>query len=224
MKKQGSNKSQGARKRVQGGKGVAPAQVGRVNDQLTRHQIMRFVGKELSFPNKLVVTWRNLLDTWLFAVTATTGYDLFDLVRVDWVSVRATGSGAAVGVVSSVELAFPGSNTPGVYGDGSQFEGASIGTSEPAFVKGGPAKLSQTAQFHTNTTDTAFTIDVKSGGTISLEVLIEVALEFKNSAELAPQGAANALALATVGQLYFRGLDGQAKASTSFPSLFEPTI
>lgn len=226
MKKQGSNKSQGARQRA-GGKnaGFHHAQTGRVVDQLARVQLLRFKPKGVS-AGKYTFTWKNLLDTWVFATTTAVGYDLFDLVRIVKVDARIfsqAGFGGNPGVTASIELAFPGSNTPGVYGDGAQYEGASAGTTEPAFVSGAPAKLSQAAQFHTSTTDVAFTLDYKGDGAAT--GIVEVTLEFKNSAELPPQQAASGLVPAgVVGQLYFRGLDGLGAAATLWPTLYDPVI
>jgi hypothetical protein len=190
-----------------------------VSDQLRVTQILRFSSK---IGGKLSVTYQNILDAWLLCVSATSGFDLFDLVKINSVVVEVMAADA--NAVTSAKLAFPGKAVAGLFGDGTQYEAAGIGATKPAKCFARPSKNSTVGQFQTSSSNVAFVIEGTSAGSSNPQMLVEVSCEFRNSSELVPTPTAVTPATGAPGELYFRGLDGQNVATTQWPSLLSPTV
>jgi len=173
-----------------------------INPQLIYGQRFRFVSVN---PAVSAITYRNLLDIIGIATTAVQGYDLFDQVRLGSVEVWSM---PAIGTSVQCSVEFTGAVAGGL-GDGRIHADNSMGI-EPAHVVARPAALSQTAQWQTSSAVQAFVLNVPAGS------VIDVTLAFRNQSLLAPVAMANALVAATVGDVFYRGLDGLASAGTNF--------
>lgn len=173
---------------------------------LTRDVRLRFVSNA---PFAVTITFQNLLDLILVGVTATTLADLFFAVRINSVELFAL---PAVGGATTVQLIYSGA-TVGASGDQKSHTDTSMGI-EPAHVKAAPDRLTQAGQFQPSSADTAFIIAGPTG------TVVDVSLSFRNPIDAtAPVAAQNAGVAVTIAQLYYRGLDGLAKATTAFPSV-----
>jgi len=164
---------------------------------------MRFQANALFAAN---ITYQNLLDTVLVATGATTGFDLYDSVRVNSVE---CWSQAILGSASTVVVGFNGA-TVGSQGDQKVHTDTSMGI-EPAHVKARPDPRTQAGQFQPTQGANAFFLDVPSG------CVIDVSMTLRQPMVGTTVAAQNALVGATAGALYFRGLDGKAVATTVLP-------
>lgn len=158
------------------------------------------------------VTFANLLDTMLVATTATTGFDLWDAVKVNFVEMWSVPTSG----VTTVTIEFPGALGVGA-GDGRIASDTSVGLS-PAHIKVRPSRVSAAGQWQTTNALTAFSLNQCPQDTV-----IDVDCSFRNST-LAPQSVAAAPVAANPGQFYYRGLDGLALAGTKFPAIAPLTI
>ncbi len=172
------------------------------NQLLTVNKLMRFTASSAFDAN---ITFLDLLDTWLVAATATTGYDLFQAVKVNSVEVWALPT---IGQASTVAVQF-GSLSTGFVGDRSVHTDTSMGI-EPAHVIARPNKKSLASQFQVGNNVVAFTLTCPAGSVIDVNLTFKSSLQYS----LAAQGS---LSGATAGYQYFRGLDGEVKASTVLP-------
>lgn len=136
----------------------------------------------------------------LVATTATFGYKLFDLVKIK--SVRVWGQ-AAVGTTTSVAVTFNTST-----GDQEIHQDTSLGV-RPCFVHAKPSAKSLASFYQTSSGGNCLTITAPD------EAIVDVKVVFRTS-PLTPQYATNPLVGASVGELYYRGLDGLTIASTDF--------
>jgi hypothetical protein len=170
---------------------------------ITRDVRMRF---QATAGAGISITFQNLLDTVLVALTAILGTDLFEAVRLNSVEVWGI---AAVGTPATVILVYSGTAV-GAAGDQKTHTDTSMGI-EPAHVKASPDRLTQAGQFQASSADVAFFIDVPAGA------VIDVSMTFRQPVQgqsVAPQ---NVLVGATPGAVYYRGLDGKTTALTNFP-------
>lgn len=150
------------------------------------------------------ITYQNILDLMLVAVSAVQGYDVFDIVRVKQVEVW---SQAALGTPSTVTVIFVTPN----FGDQSIHTDTSLGV-KPAYVKAVPNESSLASFYQVTGAGNCFRLTCPAGS------VIDVVLDLKTTNVVA-QVAANALVGATLGEFYFRGLDGLAIAGTNFPPI-----
>jgi hypothetical protein len=164
---------------------------------------MRFQATAAAFAN---ITFQNLLDTILFAVSASSGFDLFTAVRVNSVEIWAI---AALGTPATVILTYNGT-TVGAQGDNKTHTDTSMGV-EPAHVRAKPDPLTQAGQFQASAADIAFALDVPAGA------VIDVSLTLRQPVLGGTVAAQNVLVGATAGTVYYRGLDGKTTALTNFP-------
>jgi hypothetical protein len=148
------------------------------------------------------ISYTNLLDMFLFAATATQGYEIFEVVRIVEVEVWHCPMSSSV---SSVLVEFDGENA-GFVGDSRIYQDSSMGT-QPAHVRARPAKNSAASMFQPQSATTAFRLTVPSGGVV--DVLVELRSEFNRGVAVG-----SALVGATAGASYLRGLDGQPIATT----------
>lgn len=149
------------------------------------------------------ITAENILDTILVAATASQGYELFDIFRVR--SIECWGQ-AALGTPSTITLQY---NT--ATGDQSVHTDTSLGV-KPAYVKAVPSIQSLASFWTVNGGGNIFNITAPAGS------IVDLSCDFRTTA-LAPNAAQNALVGATVGEIYYRGLDGVAIATTNFPPI-----
>jgi len=179
-----------------------------IQPQITHRQRMRFVATTAqTATGSSPITYQNLLDTINIALTAATAVDLFDQVRVNFVEIWAAP--AQGNAPAQVALEYSGT-TLGQAGDGRIHSDSSMGV-EPAHVRAAPSRLSQSAQWQPSSAHTAFQI------TCPVQSIIDVDLSFRTVQSDAPLATQNVPAGATVGQLYYRGLDGLAIAGTEMP-------
>lgn len=149
------------------------------------------------------ITFQNLLDCILIATGATAGYELFDIVKIR--SIEVWGQ-ASLGTPSTVSLQFSTAT-----GDRAFHTDTSLGV-RPAYVKAVPSQKSLASFWQVSAGGSAFQLSCPAGS------VVDCSLSFRTSTQ-APVAAQNALVGATVGELYFRGLDGIAIATTNFPPI-----
>lgn len=174
-----------------------------IQEYAVRHSTrLRFVTNAAFVGN---ITFQNLLDTMITAITAVLGYDQFFAVKVRGVEVWAD---AVAGNASSVLVQFAGI-TGASFGDQRLHTDTSMGI-QPAHVKCRPAPKTLAANFQSSTAAEAFHLEVPSGAVVDVE------LTFVQSALIQATAAQNALVGATIGAPYWRGLDGVATAASKF--------
>lgn len=169
--------------------------------QLSHSTTLRFVVKT-AFSGG--ITFQNILDSYLVATGAATGVQLFQTVRIRRVRIWAL---PVIGAATSVSLEF-GGVTAGVTGDQMIRTDTSMGI-EPAHIDARPNARCLAAEYQLSSAAIAFNMAVPVGAVVDLE------LSWRGQFS-APTALANALVGATAGQLYLRGLDGLATATTSF--------
>jgi hypothetical protein len=153
-----------------------------------------------------------LMDMMLVATTATTGFDVWDSVKVKLVEAWCQG---VTNAPTTITIDWNGGATSAA--DDSKIDADTSMGIEPAHVYSKPAKKSLASFWNSSTATVAFSI------TCPNETVIDVELTYRNSS-VAPNGAANALVGATPGQFYYRGMDGLAAAGTRYPAQAVLTI
>lgn len=171
---------------------------------LLKEARLRFVANAAFAGN---ITFQNLLDMVLIGTAATTLCDLFFAVRVNSVELWSL---PAVGGANTVVCIFSGA-TVGASGDQKTHTDTSMGI-EPAHVKARPDRLTQAGQFQPSSADAAFTLQVPSG------TVIDVSVSLRNPVDGAtPIVSQNPGVGVDVGEIFYRGLDGKAAATTQLP-------
>jgi hypothetical protein len=150
------------------------------------------------------ISFADLLDLIVLSTTAIQGYDVFDVVKVQ--SIEVWGQ-AALGTPNTITVYFTTST-----GDRSVHTDTSLGV-KPAYVKAVPSQKSLASFWQSSAAGNCFSITVPAGSVIDLN------LSFKTAEFTAPQGTQNALVGATVGDIYYRGMDAANSASTNFPPI-----
>jgi hypothetical protein len=141
------------------------------------------------------------------ATTSTAPYNLFQAVRIRFVEVWSI---AAVGTPTTVTVSFAGQSS-GLVGDSKIHTDTSIGI-EPAHFKAVPLKKYLASNYQISSGGYAFYLKVPANA------IIDVGLSYiGESYQGGAQAAQNNSSGATVGTIFFRGLDGLASASTNFP-------
>jgi len=166
--------------------------------QITWNKVMRFTSIAAAVGTQ--ITYQDLLDTILFATTATAPYQIFNFVRIKRVSVWGQ---AALGTPSSVQVVFNGTT---IVGDAGIHTDTSLGVL-PACVHARPGKA-VASLFQLS--GSAFQITCPAGSVIDVELEMRDAIGLAVAAQAASVGA-------TVGGIFYRGLDGNATATTNFP-------
>jgi len=151
----------------------------------------------------VTITYQNILDALLVATSAIAGFDLFDLVKIRSVEVW---SQAALGTPSTITVTYATAT-----GDRSIHTDTSLGV-KPAYILAIPSKNSLASFFQASAAGQAFVVVCPAGSILDLSCTYRVS----NAAAVAAQ---NALVGATVGEFYYRGLDGLATAGTNFPPI-----
>jgi hypothetical protein len=186
-----------------------------INPQVTHHQRMRFTVNATAQPVGGKITFQNLLDTIAIGNGAgTTGFDLFDEVKVNFVELW---SAPAQGTAGAVSLQYSGA-VAGAIGDGRVYTDSSMGV-EPAHIRARPARLSQAAQWQPSSASLAFAVGAVAGavaGNLPVGTVVDVDLSFRTVATSAVVATQNTFAVGAAGEMYYRGLDGLSIASTAF--------
>ncbi len=151
------------------------------------------------------ITFANLLDTLLVALTAVTAQDLFQTVKIRRVRVWSV---PALGTTSSVSVEFSGV-TAGIVGDQAIHTDTSMGI-EPAYVSARPSPKCLAADYQVSSAAVAFILNCPPGSVLDLE------LSFRSQYATANAAAAVAPVGATPGAQYIRGCDGLATAASQF--------
>jgi hypothetical protein len=152
------------------------------------------------------ITFQNLLDVINISTSATTATGLFTQVRLNAVELWAT---PVTGAPVTVTLIFSGA-VAGAAGDLKTHTDTSMGI-EAAHVRARPDRLTQAGQFQPNEADTAFTLVCPAN------TVIDVSMSLRNAIIGVATEVQNAPAGATAGVVYYRGLDGVAKSTTTMP-------
>lgn len=153
-----------------------------------------------------VITFQNLLDTINMATTATAPFNLFQAVRIRFVEIFGI---AALGTPATVSLSYFGA-TVGVVGDARIHTDTSLGF-EPAHLKVKPSARSLASLYQNSGATSAFLLNVPAGS------IIDVGLSFIGEGAAGGATAAQNVSVgATVGTIFFRGLDGLAVAGSNF--------
>jgi hypothetical protein len=152
------------------------------------------------------ITYHNLLDAINVATSATTANTLFTQVRVNAVEMWAT---PVTGAPATVSLIYSGL-TVGAAGDQKLHTDTSVGI-EPAHVKASPDRRTQAGQFQVYNTDVAFALVCPAN------TVIDVSMSYRNAVLGVTNVVQSAPVGATVGALYYRGLDGAAASTTTMP-------
>lgn len=186
--------------RGRGGLRTHPPQIG--NYQIIHERTLRFTAVAAAASTN--ITFADILDCIGIATTAIAGYELFDLVRIKRLDVWGI---ASLGTPSTISVVYSGT-TAGSVGDVSLHTDTSLGF-EPAFVSARPGGRSLASMFQPYTAGTAFTITCPAGAVVDLHVTFR---------DVPGEGTALQAALvgATVGSIFYRGLDGAAIAGTNF--------
>jgi hypothetical protein len=169
---------------------------------LKRETRIRFLASGAFSSN---ITFQNLLDIFNVAATAVTAFDLFTLVKVKRVEIWAN---ALANASATVTLIYSGTGAQGV-GDQRIHTDSSMGI-EPAHIVAVPDPMTVAAFYQLSSSDTAFFLNVPAGA------VVDVSLSFRNPVVGSGNAVQNAPVAATVGALYYRGLDGQALAGSKF--------
>lgn len=175
-----------------------------IHNQITHHQRLRF---RCATAGSQSVTFANLLDSMYVATAAAVGYDLWDVVRVNFVEMWSVPTSAT----TTVSVDFPGAGA-GIAGDGRITSDTSIGLS-PAHIVARPSRNSAAGQWQATNGLVAFTLL-----SCPQDAVIDVSVSFRNSSS-GPVLLANAPAGAATGQFYYRGLDALPLSTTKFPAV-----
>lgn len=153
------------------------------------------------------VTFQNLLDLCLVGTGATTLVNLFFAVKVRNVELWTVPT---LGTAATVSLTFSGA-TVGASGDQKTHTDTSMGIA-PAHVKARPDRLTQAGQYQPTSADVAWLMSIPSG------TVVDVSLSLRNPIDgNGPISSQNPGVGVNAGQLYYRGLDGKAIATTQLP-------
>jgi hypothetical protein len=166
--------------------------------QLVWNKVLRFTSTAAATGTQ--ITFQGICNTILFASTATAPYQVFDFCKINRVSVWGQ---AALGTPSTVQVVFNGTT---IIGDANVHSDTSLGVL-PACVHARPG-AAVAALFQVN--GNAFQLTCPAGSIIDVEVTLRDSLGLATAASNASVGA-------TVGGVFYRGLDGLAAASTNFP-------
>jgi hypothetical protein len=153
------------------------------------------------------ITFQNLLDTMLFASSATAGFDVFEAVRIRRVEVWSL---PILGAAATCSVEFNGAST-GFIGDQRLHSDTSMGI-QPAHVSAVPERQSLASNYQESSATAAFFLVCPTGSVVDVECNF-ISGFVENIA------AQNALVTATTGAILLRGLDGLATATTKLPTV-----
>ncbi len=149
------------------------------------------------------ITWRQILDTVVFASSSTVGYDLFYSAKVHYVDIWTPPTTFVALGAPSLAFDSPSQGDQKVY-------------NIPVGPQGGYCRCKPSMRtingltWQSSSSVTCFTLNSLSAGTY-----LRISVTFR-ARQGSPVAAQNALSSATTGAIYLRGLDGLAKASSVF--------
>ncbi len=199
-------------------------------DQLQIGFTLRYITMGYGSTPVVGVTFANLLDSWMVATSATTGFQLFDFIKIKRVTIRATsnpgfaGAAALAGPAVTVEVAFPGL-VAGANGSGKRVSDSAMGVNSMAMVSATPGPDSLAGKWQPSSNDIAFTlrsIDFQGNPTVGAVIDVDVAL--KNEPDVSPVAVSSPVAAAVAGNFYYRGIDGGAVGGTWARSAYGPRV
>jgi hypothetical protein len=207
MQKRRGNKSRRAGGRKPPRMAIShPPQIGNLN---VRHSTrMRFILNAAMVDQS--VTFQNLLDIFLIASSATTGYDLFDSVRIRAIEIWAI---PVIGNATTCSVTWLGT-VVGQAGQSKTVTDTSMGV-QPAHIRATPGPRSAQSLYQQSGTGLCCQLTAPAGSVVDME------LSF--SARFASGVAAqNPLVAASAGVLYVRGFDGLPIATTKATPQVDP--
>lgn len=163
----------------------------------------------------LTITQQNILDTFLVAVSAVQGYDLFNIAKIRKVRMWCP-SGNTSNLTAQSSLRFIGTTGAGGqgYSDDTLHVSSSMGGMQPGVLSARPKPNSNAGMFFTNSNTGIMQISCPLG------TVIDMHMTMKSRNGAATTVAQNALVGAVIGVTYFRGLDGLATATTNLAPTF----
>jgi len=179
-----------------------------INPQITHNQRFRFVVQTTAASQKNI-TFNNLLDCLFVATSATTGVQVFDSVKIKKVELWYVPT--STNPPSQVVIAWNGAPTAGgvgIAGNAKVVGDTSLGI-EPAHVLSPAPRDSNAGLWNQSSTAVAFSLTCPVGTVVDVEMSLK-------TDESPPTSVTNAPVGAVAGQFYFRGLDGNPIASTTF--------
>lgn len=175
-----------------------------LNSYEVKHtQTLRFIASAAAAGT--TISFANLLNAISMATTAVAPFSVFTAVRLKKVEMWAVPIlGTAVSVSSQIA-----DTTTGIIGDFRTHTDSSMGI-EPAHIAFRPSPKSEVSFFQASSGNVAFNITCPAG------TVIDITCDFRNLPGTA--GSAGVASVgATVGSIFYRGLDGIAIAGTNFP-------
>jgi hypothetical protein len=222
MKKQGT----AARRKP---KKISPQPQPKV-DQLQVGFTLRYTTTGIGSTPVVGVTFANLLDSWMVATGATTGFQLFDFIKIRRVTIRAVsnpGFASAValaGPAVTVEVSYTGL-VAGAQGSGKRVSDTAMGVNAVAMVSLQPGTDTLAGKWQPSSNDIAFVLRAQDfQGNPVVGAVIDVDVSLKNEPDVSPVAVSSPVAAAVAGNLYYRGIDGAAPAGTWAKSAFGPRI
>lgn len=157
----------------------------------------------------LGIRFEDLLDMVnMMTVSSSSAYDIFQSVKVHSVEMWATPTTLGSAPVT-VTCQFSGSNAAGQYGQFRTFTSTSMGI-EPAYIKAVPPRNTFTSMWQNSNSNIAFKLWHPTN------TIVDVVVSLKSQTSGAGVECTNSPGAGNVGQVYYRGLDGQAAGSTSY--------
>jgi len=209
----GRNNRRASSTRVQslraGRNGVGPTHPPIINSYgLTKDARLRFICTASPFSGE--VTYADILDAICMAVTTTNLCDVYTAVKVN--GVEAWFLPASDVSPGTITILYDNVDS-GSLGDQKVHTDTSMGI-QPAHVKAVPAVMSQQAQWQFTSAQPAFNLNCPVG------TIIDVSVSLRNPVNGSQFQAAQSAGVAlTVGKIYYRGLDGNALASSGLKPL-----
>ncbi len=189
-------------------------------DQLSIGFTLRYITTGYGSTPSVGVTFANLLDSWMIATSATTGFQLFDFIKIKRVTIRAVsnpgfaGAGALAGPAVTVEASFTGL-VAGAQGSGKRVSDSAMGVNSMAMVSLTPGPDTLAGKWQPSSNDIAFVlraIDFQGNPTVGAVIDVDVAL--KNEPDVNPVAVSSPVAGLVAGNLYYRGIDGGPPGGT----------
>jgi hypothetical protein len=152
------------------------------------------------------ITTANILDTLLFAASATVGYDVLQSIKIKYIEIWSIATTNVPSTIS-LEFAMAGSSgdTPMMV-----FTDTTLGSAFPSHLKVRPPAKSAAAQWQTSASENYLQL------TLPANSVIDICFEYTMFSAGLSQ-AQNALVAATPGSIYARGLDGLGAATSTIP-------
>ncbi len=159
------------------------------------HHVFRFINTGVT--TSISVKYDDLLSLWVVATGATTGYTLFNAVRMRKVELWGPMTSTLIPVTATLDWA---GTTTGASGTNLKLSDTSMGSFASAHISSLAPKTAQASQWQPSGNGTAFTLSVPSNSIIDVHVSYGVIDD-------GTAGSTVSLTGATTGANYFRPLD-----------------